>query len=312
MKALLVVRVVALLYWTRSLWCAAFVPQSSFSHSSSLDILRARRGNIQQSNQYPESRLHAMPSKSPVLSSSVSSIVSLVSQAWNLCLAALLSGVRLISTDIHTSRQWTWMALALATGYGLGRLPPFWQRYTRVIDVPRSRYSPKTLWGKAVSVSDGDTLRFLHVPTPLHPRALRKGEKASELALPIRICTIDTPETAKFGKSGQPFGVEAKEALQGLVSSARRIGIKVLQTDQYSRAVAQVLVPRGWFRRPIQVDKYMLEKGLAEVYVGGGAVYGPLGLDGYLEMQEEAKRKKLGIWSKGKRESAAEYKRRTK
>jgi hypothetical protein len=53
--------------------------------------------------------------------------------------------------------------------------------------------------------SDGDTIRFLHTPTRFHPIDLRKEqeEKASATALPIRICTIDTPETAKFGKSGQ-------------------------------------------------------------------------------------------------------------
>jgi endonuclease YncB( thermonuclease family) len=162
-----------------------------------------------------------------------------------------------------------------------------------------------------VTVSDGDTIRFLHTPTPWHPKALRKGEKASELAMPIRICTIDTPETPKFGKPGQPFGMEAKQALTDLVTG-KPIRVGILQMDQYGRAVADVQVPRGPFRKPLHVDAYMLQHGWAEVYTGGGAVYGPEGLDTYIGLQEEAKSKKLGIWSKGKRESAAEYKRRTK
>jgi endonuclease YncB( thermonuclease family) len=129
--------------------------------------------------------------------------------------------------------------------------------------------------------------------------------------MPIRICTIDTPETPKFGKPGQPFGQEAKQALSDLVTG-KTIRVGILQMDQYGRAVADVQVPRGLFRKPLHVDAHMLEQGWAEVYTGGGAVYGPQGLDAYMELQEEAKSNKRGIWSKGKRESAAEYKRRTK
>lgn len=229
----------------------------------------------------------------------------------------LMTFFRLFAKDMRslTTRQWVWWTLTLAIGYALGRIPPFWKRYTNVMDIPRSLYSDRVLWGRAVSVSDGDTIRFLHQPTRWHPKALRKEkqEKASETALPVRICTIDTPETPKFGKSGQPFGLEAKEALRALLGNGR-IGLKILQPDQYGRAVGEVFVPSQFpfVGRPTMVDEFMLRKGMAEVYTGGGAVYGPLGVDAYLKLQEEAKEKKLGIWSQGKRESAAEYKRRTK
>ncbi|KAL3906283.1 MAG: hypothetical protein SGARI_004073 [Bacillariaceae sp.] len=56
----------------------------------------------------------------------------------------------------------------------------------------------------------------------------------------------------------------------------------------------------------------MLREGLAEVYLGMGAVYGPLGKDAYVNIMEDAKAKKKGIWSLKNRESAAEYKKRTK
>lgn len=93
----------------------------------------------------------------------------------------------------------------LAAGFLLGRTKPFWTRYTAVIDIPSSYFGPDApvLTGRAVRVSDGDTIRFLHTPTPFHSKELQKGEKSSKVALPIRICTIDTPETAKFGKPGQ-------------------------------------------------------------------------------------------------------------
>lgn len=196
-------------------------------------------------------------------------------------------------------------------GYLLGKCKPFWKRYTSVMDIPSSMFgeNAKVLRGRAISVSDGDTIRFLHAPTWFSPTSLRKGEKASEVALPIRISTIDTPETAKFGKSGQPFGPEAKENLKKLLEN-KRVSVKLLQRDQYSRGVASVYTGRLIFKK--HVDEQMLRDGLAEVYTGGGAVYGPKGLDGYLALQDEAQEKKIGIWSLKKRESAAEYKKRTK
>jgi len=138
---------------------------------------------------------------------------------------------------------------------------------------------------------------------------LIKGEKLSETALPIRICTIDTPETAKFGKSGQPFGPEAKAKMKELVED-KMVRVKLLQKDQYGRGVASVYAGRWPFRKP--VDEIMLKEGLAEVYQGGGAVYGSKGLERYLELQEDAKNAKIGMWSIDNRESAAEYKKRTK
>jgi endonuclease YncB( thermonuclease family) len=60
------------------------------------------------------------------------------------------------------------------------------------------------------------------------------------------------------------------------------------------------------------MDERMLKEGLAEVYVGGGAVYGPKRKEAYIEMEDKAKKARKGIWSSKKRESAAEYKRRTK
>ena len=97
----------------------------------------------------------------------------------------------------------------------------------------------------------------------------------------------------------------------------RPVHIRLLQADQYGRGVAEVFVKRRWLprflRRPTYADEHMLKAGLAEVYQGGGAVYGPLGKDAYLKLQRKARKEKTGIWSQGKRrESAAEYKARTK
>lgn len=210
---------------------------------------------------------------------------------------------------------------AFLLGLALGRVRPFWRRLTSVADVPRSYFGPTAgaLRGHAVTVTDGDTIRLLHRPTWLHPSEVDTGkqkgnnrkrkERVSEVALPIRVCTIDTPETAKFGKSGQPFGEEAKDRLKKMLDG-KTVKARLLQRDQYGRAVGEVFTGRWPFRR--YVDEEMLKAGLAEVYQGSGAVYGPKGKDEYLEMENVARKQKIGIWSQKKRESAAEYKRRTK
>lgn len=203
------------------------------------------------------------------------------------------------------------LAATFIVGYICGKCKPFWKRYTSIMDMPGSMFGSNAspLRGRAITVSDGDTIRFLHAPLWTSPKILRKGEKASEIGLPIRICTIDTPETAKFGKKGQPFGPEAKEHLKGFLEN-KRVNVKLLQKDQYGRGVGQVYTGRLFFRK--YVDNEMLRVGLAEVYQGAGAVYGPKGKDEYLAIQDAAKKKKLGIWSQKNRESAAEYKKRTK
>ncbi|CAJ1965033.1 unnamed protein product [Cylindrotheca closterium] len=182
------------------------------------------------------------------------------------------------------------------------------KRFQEASEIPSAFFGPSAplLRGRVTSCSDGDTIRFLHVPNRFSANKLEKGQTQTEYCLPIRLCSMDTPETAKFGKPGQPFGQEAKEYLQKLLDQ-KMIKIRLLQKDQYGRAVAEVYAPNGK-----GCDELMLKKGFAEVYLGGGAVYGPLGKDKYLAFEAQAKKKKLGIWSTGKRESAAEFKKRTK
>lgn len=229
--------------------------------------------------------------------------------------AGTVAGVfSLIMKEIKslTFHQKTFFLATFVLGFFMGRLRPFWKRYTDVNDIPSSFFgnNAPVLRGRAVRVSDGDTIRFLHQPTRFHPAKLRKGEKASAVALPVRLCTIDTPETAKFGKTGMAFGVEAKEHLKSMLED-KVVYARLLQKDQYSRAVAEVYTTKFPFLQRF-MDAEMLKEGLAEVYLGGGAVYGPLGKEEYLAIEEKAKKAKKGIWSQKNRETAAEYKRRTK
>mmetsp|Transcript_44759 Transcript_44759/g.50187 ORF Transcript_44759/g.50187 Transcript_44759/m.50187 type:complete len:331 (-) Transcript_44759:430-1422(-) len=205
------------------------------------------------------------------------------------------------------------VAATFFIGYRLGRIQPFWKRITSVLDIPSGYFGPTApiLKGRAASITDGDTIRFLHVPTWFHPLSINKSkkEKLSTTCLPIRLCTFDTPETAKFGKPGQPFGDDAKAYLTQLLEN-KVVKLRLLSKDQYGRAVAQVYTGR-WPARKF-VDEQMLKAGLGEVYQGMGAVYGPLGMGLYLDIEKQAKKEKIGIWSQENRESAADFKKRTK
>lgn len=248
----------------------------------------------------------------------VENVTPILERIWTLCL-------KFATIVFQELKQLTPLQKALfvgifAQGIFIGRKSSSgsWQRFTQAVDIPSIYFGPKAplLKGRVVSVSDGDTFRFYHRPTIFHSSKIetktkdknkkKKVPKMSEIAMPIRICTIDTPETSKFGKPGQPFGIEAKEKLMEYIDG-KMIRIRLLQKDQYGRAVAQVFA-----RRRKCVDELLLKEGLAEVYQGMGAVYGPLGKEAYLQMEQEAQMKKIGIWSQKKRESAAEYKRRTK
>ena len=203
---------------------------------------------------------------------------------------------------------------AFAIGFKAGRFQNPWRRFASVSDIP-SHYFGDTapfLRGRVLSVSDGDTIRFRHTPSIFFQKStLQKGEKLSEVTLPIRICTIDTPETAKFGKPSQPFGEEAKNYLNDMIGD-KIVHCQLLQADQYGRAVAQVKFGKLPFWQSY-VDEKMLQAGLAEVYKGGGAVYGRKGKEAYVEMMERAKSRRRGMWVQGdKHETAAEYKARMK
>jgi endonuclease YncB( thermonuclease family) len=196
----------------------------------------------------------------------------------------------------------------------LSRTTSAWtRRLTNVSDIGSPYIGPAAPWlrGRVVSVSDGDTVRFLHAPTWFHSSKLQEGVKLSDLALPIRVCTIDTPETAKFGKPGQPYGEEAKQCLEKLAMN-KIVQIRLLQKDQYGRAVAELRSP-GFLWWNQYADQQLLKAGLAEVYRGNGAVYGHLGKEAYIQLEQDAKDAKRGMWAQGdKLESAAEYKARLK
>ncbi|CAM9220411.1 unnamed protein product [Chrysoparadoxa australica] len=179
----------------------------------------------------------------------------------------------------------------------------FWP-YHQVADIPSSKFKAQhTLTGVVQRVSDGDTLRIRHTPK-LNLRFVTKKGKLSETALAVRIYGVDCPEVAHFGNKAQPFSAEATAFTKAQVNG-QRVKIKLLQRDQYSRAIARVTYGTWPFRKDLSAE--LLKNGLAVMYRQGGAQYD--GREAMLEkIEAKAKSDKVGLWKAGKLKTPAQYK----
>ncbi len=123
---------------------------------------------------------------------------------------------------------------------------------------------------------DGDTLQVIY-----------KGEKVR-----VRLLAIDTPESVEDNGIIEPFGKEASNYTCSLLKNAEKITMefdpKSDEKDKYERYLAYVYVDGE------MLQKKLLSKGYAKVaYVYDEYLY----LDELKQVEEEAKRQKIGIWS---------------
>ena len=115
---------------------------------------------------------------------------------------------------------------------------------------------------RVISVSDGDTITIM-----------MNGEKQK-----IRLYGIDTPEI------NQSFGTEAKQFLSDQILN-KEVEIEVKDTDRYKRLVAVVYLNNK------SMNELLLKEGWAwwyEAYAKKECKY--------KELQEEAQRRKRGMW----------------
>ncbi|PVH16643.1 uncharacterized protein CXQ87_004938 [Candidozyma duobushaemuli] len=162
----------------------------------------------------------------------------------------------------------------------------------------------RNLYGKVTRVGDGDNFRFFHTPGGIIAGWgwLRKiPTKPSELkdeTLMIRLCGVDAPENAHFGKPAQPYSKEALEWLKGYLLD-RYVTITPYSIDQYKRVVARAQVWKWTGRKDVSAE--MLRHGLGLVYEGKiGAEFGD-NEAWYRKLEAKAKRKKKGLWSLGRK-----------
>lgn len=162
----------------------------------------------------------------------------------------------------------------------------------------------RKLYGRVTRVGDGDNFRFYHTPggvflgwgwarhVPMSRSALK------DETLMIRLCGVDAPEAAHFGKPAQPYSAEALHWLQNYVNG-RSVSITPFSIDQYKRVVARAQVWKWTGKKDVSAE--MLRNGLGVVYESSyGAEFGN-NESWYRKLEAAAKKKKRGLWSLGKK-----------
>jgi endonuclease YncB( thermonuclease family) len=112
----------------------------------------------------------------------------------------------------------------------------------------------------------------------------------------IRLYGIDAPETEKrnrkagrISKPGQPYGEEAFLALKGKVGG-QYVKVEVLDIDRYRRAVSVI-----WYGNR-DINQEMVREGSAWAY--RQYLDRPYASE-YIQAEEDARRKKRGLWRLG-------------
>jgi len=193
---------------------------------------------------------HALrqPSSRPVIGAAASAASKAVSTACQ----AVQSAPRLAAASF---------AVGVGVGVATTSVQGAMELYLTADDVPGGKLHGGVIAGRVVSVSDGDTMRVRHTPTPFSPRAFEG--KLSENTITVRIAAVDAPETAKFGKPGMPLGAEATQFVSARVLE-RRVRLRCYSRDQYGRIVCTVEYGVGPWRRDLSTE--LLKRGLASIY----------------------------------------------
>lgn len=171
----------------------------------------------------------------------------------------------------------------------------------------------RTLYGKVTRVGDGDNFRFFHTPGGVFAgwgwlrKVPTKPLELKDETLMIRLCGVDAPENAHFGKPAQPYSKEALLWLKNYLIN-RYVTITPYSIDQYKRVVARAQVWKWTGKKDVSAE--MLRHGLGLVYEGKyGAEFGD-NEAWYRKLEAKAKKKKKGLWSLGRKlVTPGEYKR---
>ena len=116
-----------------------------------------------------------------------------------------------------------------------------------------------------LSIGDGDTIRVLQA-----------GK-----ALTVRLACIDAPESAQT-----PYGLKSRQYLQQRLPIGREVSLNIKTTDRYGRSVAEVI-------SDININLALVEDGQAFAY---RQYLGGCDAKAYLEAEERASRRRLGVW----------------
>jgi len=113
---------------------------------------------------------------------------------------------------------------------------------------------------------------------------------ADAMWLNVRLAGIDAPEVPSGRKkTGQPFGIEAKNFLNNQVKG-KSIQIRQTDLDHYNRPIVEM------FRDGININRNIVQSGYAEAYRGKGKAK-RIDSAAYLADEAAAQKASLGIWS---------------
>jgi endonuclease YncB( thermonuclease family) len=152
----------------------------------------------------------------------------------------------------------------------------------------------RTIEGIVSKVSDGDTI---HITDSL-------GTKVK-----VRLYGIDAPETEKSNKKthkvskpGQPYGEEAHQTLNSKVYG-KSIKLDIMAVDQYKRSVGIV------YLNGKNINQEMVAEGYAWAY--RQYLDRPHASE-YIELEEQARAKRLGLWEQSNPRPPWEFRRSLK
>jgi len=122
--------------------------------------------------------------------------------------------------------------------------------------------------GRVITVADGDTITVL---------------TSDKRQVKIRLYGVDCPEY------GQPFGARAKQATLD-AAHRKKVTVQPMDTDNYGRTVAIVIMPGGR-----SLNEHLVREGMAWVYTRyctQEEICGPL-----RKLEQAAKGQRRGLWA---------------
>lgn len=142
----------------------------------------------------------------------------------------------------------------------------------------------KGYWCRVIAISDGDTITCRRIN-------LRRSESK------IRFAFIDAPE------SNQSFGKESHAKVKTLVYR-KIVKINIVDTDRYGRHVAEV------FYRRKNINEELIRTGSAWVYES--YIRDKNRLKHLIQLQDNAKKKKQGLWKNTQAIRPSDYRKQSK
>ncbi|KAH3672699.1 hypothetical protein WICMUC_004105 [Wickerhamomyces mucosus] len=186
----------------------------------------------------------------------------------------------------------------------------------KAYQIPKSYFRKKTLYGKVVSVGDGDNFHLFHTPGGLFtgwnwlrypPQVNQRGLKGKTLH--IRLCGVDAPERSHFGKPAQPYSEEALSWLKSYILG-KFVRVKPLSLDRYGRVVCKVTkYSMGVIPRNVSLE--MIKRGIGVVYESKSDAEFDGDEKKFKTQEKVARKSKKGLWKQGnKLITPGEYKRK--